>query len=87
MVLECVPSDLAREITLSLEIPSIGIGAGPECDGQVLVLQDMLGLNQGFKPKFLKTYFSGFQTMQSVFNQYHQEVTDGVFPSDKESYS
>ncbi len=87
LVLECVPSDLAQEITASLEIPTIGIGAGRDCDGQVLVLQDMLGLNQSFKPKFLKTYFSGFQTLQNVFNQYHQEVVDGVFPSQKESYT
>jgi 3-methyl-2-oxobutanoate hydroxymethyltransferase len=87
IVLECVPALLAKNITTALEIPTIGIGAGPDCDGQVLVLQDMLGLNPGFKPKFLKTYFQGFETVQNVFNQYHQEVTQGVFPSEKESYT
>ena len=87
VVLECVPSKLAKEISKSLDIPTIGIGAGADCDGQVLVLQDMLGMNQGFKPKFLKTYFSGFETIQKVFNTYHQEVVSGKFPTDKESYS
>ena len=87
LVLECVPSKLAAEITASLEIPTIGIGAGPDCDGQVLVLQDMLGMNDGFKPKFLKTYYNGFETLKGVFNTYHQEVTGGQFPTEKESYS
>ncbi|MEN0057193.1 MAG: 3-methyl-2-oxobutanoate hydroxymethyltransferase [Bdellovibrio sp.] len=87
VVLECVPSHLAEEITQALEIPTIGIGAGPHCDGQVLVLQDMLGMGQDFKPKFLKTYFSGFENMKDAFNKYHQEVTQGAFPTEKESYS
>ncbi|MGZ3772487.1 MAG: 3-methyl-2-oxobutanoate hydroxymethyltransferase [Pseudobdellovibrionaceae bacterium] len=86
VVLECVPSKLAKEITAILEIPTIGIGAGPDCDGQVLVLQDMLGMNEDFKPKFLKKYFNGFQTIKEVFNTYHQEVTTGTFPTEKESY-
>lgn len=87
IVLECVPSKLASEISKSLDIPTIGIGGGPDCDGQVLVLQDMLGMNQGFKPKYLKTYFNGFETLKDVFNNYHNEVVNGVFPSEKESYS
>lgn len=87
LVLECVPSALAKNITSKLEIPTIGIGGGPDCDGQVLVLQDMLGMNNGFKPKFLKTYFSGFDTLKNVFDTYHSEVTNGDFPTAKESYS
>lgn len=87
IVLECVPSDLAKEITEELHIPTIGIGGGPDCDGQVLVLQDMLGMNQGFKPKFLKTYYNTFETFKDVFNTYHKEVTEGEFPTEKESYS
>ncbi|MNL65587.1 3-methyl-2-oxobutanoate hydroxymethyltransferase [compost metagenome] len=87
IVLECIPTELATEITQSLDIPTIGIGAGPACDGQVLVLQDMLGMNEGFKPKFLKTYFNGFAAIKDVFNSYHNEVTTSAFPSEKESYS
>lgn len=86
VVLECVPSRLAKEISESLEIPTIGIGAGPDCDGQVLVLQDMLGMNEGFKPKFLKKYFNGFETIKDVFNTYHSEVSENSFPTEKESY-
>lgn len=87
VVLECVPSKLAKEITAALDIPTIGIGAGIDCDGQVLVLQDMLGMNQGFKPKFVKTYLDGFNTIKGALNQFHQEVSTEVFPSEKESYS
>lgn len=87
IVLECVPSHLAEEITNALDIPTIGIGAGPATDGQVLVLQDLLGMNQGFKPKFLKTYYDGFNNLKDVFNTYHKEVTHSEFPTEKESYS
>lgn len=87
VVLECVPSKLAKDITSALEIPTIGIGAGPDCDGQVLVMQDLLGMNQDFKPKFVKTYFNGFDAFKNAFNQYHKEVTSGQFPTEKESYS
>lgn len=87
VVLECVPSSLAKDITESLHVPTIGIGGGPDCDGQVLVLQDMLGMNNDFKPKFLKTYFQGFEAIKGAFNTYHKEVTSGAFPTEKESYS
>ena len=86
IVLECVPSKLADAITEALDIPTIGIGAGAGTDGQVLVLQDLLGMNKGFKPKFLKTYWNGFDSLQSIFNQFHQEVVGQKFPTDKESY-
>lgn len=86
LVLECVPADLAKEISQELKIPTIGIGAGVECDGQVLVLQDMLGMNKEFHPKFLRTYFNGFEAIKSAFNQYHRDVVTEKFPSKEESY-
>lgn len=86
LVLECVPQKIAKEISESLEIPTIGIGAGVGCDGQVLVLQDMLGMNKDFRPKFLRTYFDGFETLKKAFNEYHHDVVLEKFPSDKESY-
>ncbi len=87
VVLECVPSQLAREITKEIEIPTIGIGAGLDCDGQVLVLQDLLGMNDGFTPKFLRKYFDGFEEFKKTFNKYHADVINKEFPSEKESYS
>jgi len=87
IVLECVPSFLASEITKYLEIPTIGIGAGVNCDGQVLVLQDLLGMNQGFAPKFLRKYFNGFEELKKAFNHYHSDVIHKEFPTEKESYS
>lgn len=87
VVLECVPASLAAEITQALEIPTIGIGAGSATDGQVLVLQDLLGMNADFKPKFVKTYFDGFETLKKAFDTYHSEVVGVKFPTEKESYS
>ncbi len=81
VVLECVPSDLAQTITESLSIPTIGIGAGPHTSGQVLVLHDLLGFNDAFKPKFLKTYLNGSELLQSSLNAYDAEVKAGVFPN------
>ena len=86
MVLECVPAELAKTITAELRIPTIGIGAGIDCDGQVLVLQDMLGLQRDFKPKFLRRYLDGFEMVQSALNQFHQDVVDAKFPNQDESY-
>lgn len=86
VVLECVPAKLSEEISKALSIPTIGIGAGVHCDGQVLVLQDMLGMNKEFHPKFLRTYLNGFEQIKSAFNQFHRDVSSEAFPSEKESY-
>lgn len=87
LVLECIPRDLTATIQKNLSIPVIGIGAGAEADGQVLVLHDLLGLNNGFQPKFLRRYAQGFEMISSAVNQFHQDVQSGQFPSEKESYS
>lgn len=84
LVLECVPADLAQEITDALTIPTIGIGAGPHTSGQVLVLHDLLGLSQSFKPKFLKTYLNGFDLVREALNAYDSEVKKTVYPNLKE---
>lgn len=86
LVLECVPSKVALDVTDALQIPTIGIGAGVGCDGQVLVLHDMLGLNKDFKPKFLKKYLDGYTLIKEALTQYHEEVQEEKFPSAEESY-
>lgn len=86
VVLECVPSAVAKKVSEQLHIPVIGIGAGLDCDGQVLVLQDMLGMNKDFKPKFLKKYLDGHSILKNALSQYHEEVVEKVFPSLEESY-
>lgn len=86
VVLECVPTALAENITQKLHIPTIGIGAGPHTDGQVLVLQDLLGLNKGFKPKFLRQYLNGFELIQNALNEFNDTVKSGDFPNIEESY-
>jgi len=87
-VLECVPSGLAKEITQQLNIPTIGIGAGNQTDGQVLVLQDMLGLNADFKPKFVKNFFDdgAVNSVQDAIYAYIHSVKDRSFPSDEHSF-
>jgi len=86
IVLEMIPSELAAEISGSLQIPTIGIGAGPSCDGQVLVLPDMLGLNEEFKPKFLKKYAKLGGEVRDSVSRYVQEVRSGEYPADDQSY-
>ena len=86
LVLECVPAPLAAQITQSLSIPTIGIGAGGQTDGQVLVLQDMLGMDLGFKPKFMRHYMQGETVLLDAINTYHSNVVEGDFPSTQESY-
>lgn len=87
VVLECVPSELGKTITSALSIPTIGIGAGPDVDGQVLVLQDMLGMNPNFKPKFLRHYANGYQSVSDAVANFHQDVQQGAFPTQAESYA
>lgn len=86
VVLECIPPELARRITETLSIPTIGIGAGPHTDGQVLIWQDLLGMNPDFMPKFVKTYFNAFDPIFNALNAYDKEVKDGTFPELKHCY-
>ena len=86
VVLECVPAKLAAIITEKLSIPTIGIGAGVECDGQILVYQDMLGMYSDFTPKFVKKYETLGEKMNVAFKKYIEEVKDGVFPAEEHSF-
>jgi 3-methyl-2-oxobutanoate hydroxymethyltransferase len=86
VVLECVPRQLAREITEMLSIPTIGIGAGPDCDGQVLVIHDLLGLMGEFRPKFVKSYCDMRQCIDKAVQDYIKEVREGDFPDDAHSF-
>ena len=87
VVLECVPSKLAQFISEKLSIPTIGIGAGDACDGQILVYQDMLGMYSEFTPKFVKKYSNVGESMKDAFNKYIREVKDGVFPEEYHGFS
>lgn len=86
VVLECVPDELAKYITSILEIPTIGIGAGKDCDGQVLVYQDMLGMNRDFTPKFVKRFGDVGDNMTDAFKKYVEEVKLGEFPSSEHTF-
>ena len=86
VVLECVPDELAADITGALSIPTIGIGAGPHTDGQVLVMQDLLGLSSDFKPRFVRKYLDGKRLWQDAFNAYASDVRNGSFPAVGESF-
>lgn len=86
VVLEKIPSPLAREITRALTIPTIGIGAGPDCDGQILVLYDLLGLFEDFTPKFVKKYADLGRDIRTAVSQYRTEVKEGVFPGAEHSF-
>jgi 3-methyl-2-oxobutanoate hydroxymethyltransferase len=86
IVLELVPMDIAAEITEALPIPTIGIGAGPHCDGQVLVTPDMLGATVGFSPKFLKRYASLSDTIRDAAAEYVRDVHEGRFPSEEHGH-
>ncbi len=86
VVLECVPAKLAKIISEKLTIPTIGIGAGSDCDGQILVYQDMLGMYSDFTPKFVKKYENLGEKMNIAFKKYIEEVKDGVFPAEEHSF-
>jgi 3-methyl-2-oxobutanoate hydroxymethyltransferase len=86
LVLELMPSTVADRVTQRLAIPTIGIGAGPGCDGQVLVLHDMLGLNEGFSPKFLKRYAELGAAVRDAVAQFGTEVRSGAFPTSAHEY-
>jgi 3-methyl-2-oxobutanoate hydroxymethyltransferase len=87
VVLECVPASLAREITQALRIPTIGIGAGGECDGQILVLQDLLGLNTDFHPRFARPFLDGAGAVLDAIAHFDAAVKAAGFPAPAESYS
>jgi 3-methyl-2-oxobutanoate hydroxymethyltransferase len=80
VTLECVPSDLAAAITAALAVPTVGIGAGPVCDAQWLVMHDLLGLNEGHVPSFVKKFANLAEEVKRAFAEYVREVSDGVFP-------
>jgi 3-methyl-2-oxobutanoate hydroxymethyltransferase len=86
IVLESIPRELAARITSELHIPTIGIGAGPDCDGQVLVIHDLLGMSFGHKPKFTRRYADVGEIISRAAAEYCRDVQQGSFPSDEESY-
>ncbi|MBM4345977.1 MAG: 3-methyl-2-oxobutanoate hydroxymethyltransferase [Deltaproteobacteria bacterium] len=86
LVLEAIPADLAAEVSAALDIPTIGIGAGAGCDGQILVLYDLLGLNPGFKPKFVKQFAQVGQAVVDALGAYRAEVQAGTFPAAEHTY-
>lgn len=86
IVLEKIPADLAKEVSESLSIPTIGIGAGKYCDGQILVMHDMLGINNEFKPRFLRQYLTLQEQITTAVQQYVKDVKLKEFPNEEESY-
>jgi 3-methyl-2-oxobutanoate hydroxymethyltransferase len=86
LVLEAIPNDVAQSVTEALDIPTIGIGAGPYTSGQVLVLQDLLGMNPDFEPRFVRRYLDGFSLLKGALDRFAGDVRDGEFPATEESY-
>ena len=86
IVLEKIPADLAKKVTEAVSCATIGIGAGPHCDGQVLVYADMLGMNRGFKPKFLRQYANLYEIITNAVGRYVNDVKTADFPNETESY-
>lgn len=86
IVLECIPDQVARTITEMLKIPTIGIGAGPDCDGQIIVFHDLVGLSDGHQPKFVKQYLDLHRLILHALKEYSEEVKEGRFPDESHSY-
>ena len=86
VVLEKIPSSLTKKVSESISIPTVGIGAGPDADGQILVIHDMLGINKDFKPRFLRRYADLDGVMNDAISQYIKDVKSVDFPNEKESY-
>ena len=86
MVIECVPSSIAKQVTDSVPVPTIGIGAGPDCDGQVLVLNDILGLKGDYVPRFVKAYADLQTEISQAVTSFRDEVRSGAFPSEEQAY-
>ena len=87
IVLEKIPRELAKKVSQAISIPTIGIGAGPDCDGQVLVLHDLLGITMDFSPRFLRRYLNLSDAINNAITQYCDDVRSGDFPNEDESYS
>ncbi len=87
MVLECIPAAISKAITEAVSIPTIGIGAGPDCDGQVLVTYDVLGLTSGYVPSFVRPYANLSETIHDALTRYRDDVRQGRFPGEDESFS
>lgn len=86
VVLEKIPAKLAKKVSAGIKIPTIGIGAGPDCDGQVLVLHDVLGITKDFNPRFLRRYLDLYDQIHNAVGDYIKDVKSGDFPSEKEQY-
>ena len=86
IVLEKIPAELAKKVSESISIPTIGIGAGADCDGQVLVYHDMVGMNKDFSPKFLRRYLDLYTEITGAVSQYVKDVKSADFPNQTESY-
>ena len=86
LVLECVPGPLAARVTRSLHVPTIGIGAGPDVDGQILVLHDLLGFPTGVQPRFVRTFLDGGDEVRGAVDRFAAAVRDGSYPNESETY-
>jgi 3-methyl-2-oxobutanoate hydroxymethyltransferase len=86
IVLECIPATLAQQITGIVAVPTIGIGAGAECDGQIMVLQDLLGMSTDVRPKFVRTFWDGARSIVDAIADFDEAVKTGAFPATEESY-